>query len=66
MYERHAYWCTHKGHENDKVPLRVFIAAGDPVPVCPIKGHGRMKRQENRPYFGQPVKDAPRPEPEAA
>lgn len=61
-YERHAYWCTHKSHDNDAVPLRVFIAPEDEIPRCPISGHGRMKRQENHRYFGQPVKDAPTPE----
>lgn len=55
-FERHAYWCTHKSHENDAVPLRVFVAAGAPVPRCP-QGHGPMKRQANHPYFGEPVKD---------
>lgn len=66
-YERHAYWCQHKSHENDAVPLRVFIGADDPVPNCPA-GHGKMKRQRNNTYFGEPVEDAPKPppEPEAA
>jgi hypothetical protein len=34
-------------------PNRVFLVPGDPEPVC--RHHGAMLRQENRPYFGQPI-----------
>lgn len=61
-YERHAYWCTHKTCAEQKVRTRIFINAGDPIPRCPVTGHGRMTRQENRPYMGKAIKDAARPE----